>query len=201
MKRLAIICLLLSPASIPAQERGCADATETWLGLRVCEESGERSGYDRRAFGSSYNSKEDEIIKSLPHGDGWVLTPYTCAKFAVASDWTAATDIDHVVSLAEAYDSGLAPGLYRTFAGDIDNLTIAAPHVNRNQKSDRDAGEWAPARNRAWFALRVIMVKHKYRLSVDVAERDALASLLRELPERAFAVPGLIPWCGEMMVR
>ena len=45
-----------------------------------------------------------------------------------------ATDIEHIVALAEAYDSGLAESQFRTFAGDIDNLTIADPTVNRSQK-------------------------------------------------------------------
>ena len=50
--------------------------------------------------------------------------------------------------------------------------------MNRAQKSDRDAAEWMPARHGAWFAERVIAVKLEYALSVDPAERDALAALL-----------------------
>ncbi|MCY4505590.1 MAG: hypothetical protein OXG35_01315, partial [Acidobacteria bacterium] len=45
-------------------------------------------------------------------------------------------------------------------------------------KSDRDAGEWTPARHGAWFAERVIAVKLEYELSVDPRERDALEALL-----------------------
>ena len=65
-----------------------------------------------------------------------------------------------------------------TSRADLDNLTIADPSVNRSQKSDRDAGEWVPARHGAWFAERVIAVKLEYGLSVDPAERDALEALL-----------------------
>ena len=60
----------------------------------------------------------------------------------------------------------------------MDNLTIADPTVNRSEKSDRDAGEWTPARHGAWFAQRVIQVKQEYGLSVDPTERDALEALL-----------------------
>ena len=183
------VVMISAPAA--AQQRGCPDATEMWLGLRVCEETGDQSGYDRKDFGSSYRSKEDDIIDGLPQVGGRVHTPYTCTPFDVEPNGTAATDIEHIVSLAEAYDSGLAQRSYRAFAGDLDNLTIAAPAVNRNQKSDRDAGEWTPARNRAWFAIRVIVVKRKYRLSVDPAERDALAGILRG------GQAGEQSWCGQ----
>ena len=147
------------------------------MGLSVCEE-GARVGYDRDAFGTAYSSLEDEIIDGLPKSGGQVYTPYICKLFDIRADGTAATDIEHVVALAEAYDSGLAELQFRTFAGDLDNLTIADPVVNRNQKSDRDAGEWGPPQNRGWFAARVLAVKQKYSLSVNPAERDALQAML-----------------------
>ena len=66
-----------------------------------------------------------------------------CFPHSTKERWT----IDHIVALAEAYDSGLPESRFRELAADIDNLTIARPDVNRNQKSDRDAGEWRPPRN------------------------------------------------------
>lgn len=165
------------PAPPAASEGKCPAGSPTWMGLPVCEE-GARTGYDRDSFGSAYSSLEDEIIESLPKSGTQVYTPYTCRLFDVRADGTAATDIEHIVALAEAYDSGLAEPQFRTFAGDIDNLTIADPTVNRDQKSDRDAGEWGPPRNRGWFAARVVAVKQKYALSLDPAERDALQTML-----------------------
>ena len=50
--------------------------------------------------------------------------------------------------------------------------------MNRNQKSDKDAAEWQPARNRGWFAAKVVAVKQQYGMSVSPAERDSLASML-----------------------
>ena len=164
--------------------RGCPDSTETWMGLKVCEETGDRSGYDRDDFGSPYSSLEDEIVASLPQIDGKVYTPYTCVLFDIEPNGTAATDIEHIVALAEAYDSGLAESRYRAFAGDLDNLTIADPSVNRNDKSDRDAGEWMPDMNQGWFASTVVGVKQKYELSVNPAERDALTRMLSADPSR-----------------
>ena len=158
-------------------DRMCPADSPTWMGLPVCEEV-ERTGYDRDAFGSAYSSLEDDIIRGLPKSGGQVYTPYSCKLFDIRPDGTAATDIEHIVALAEAYDSGLPELQFRTFAGDLANLTIADPTVNRIQKSDRDAADWRPSRNTGWFAARVVAVKQKYGLSVNPAERDALASML-----------------------
>ena len=173
----------------PTNARECPAGSPTWMDLSVCEE-GARVSYDRDAFGSAYSSLEDEIIDALPKSDGQVYTPYTCTLFDIQADGTAATDIEHIVALAEAYDSGLAESQFRTFAGDIDNLTIADPTVNRRQKSDLDAGEWEPPENRGWFAARVVAVKQKYGLSVNPAERDALQSMLNSDPSRTVTCGG-----------
>ena len=169
---------LAQPVDDPSQ--GCPADAETWRGLQVCEEQ-PREGYDRDAFGSAYSSLEDDIIDMLPptmRAGGQVYTPYSCLAFDIRADGTASTDIEHIVALAEAHDSGIAADRRRDIAADLDNLTIADPQVNRTEKSDRDAGEWTPARHGAWFAERVIAVKLEYGLSVDAPERDALEALL-----------------------
>ena len=164
----------------PVEPQGCPADAETWRGLQVCAEQ-PRDGYDRDAFGTGYSSLEDDIIAMLPESmkaGGQVYTPYSCLAFDVTAAGTAATDIEHIVALAEAHDSRIAADRRRDIASDLDNLTIADPTVNRSQKSDRDAAEWMPARHGGWFAERVILVKAKYGLSVDPAERDALEELL-----------------------
>ena len=164
----------------PVEPQGCPADAETWRGLQVCEEQ-PRDGYDRDAFGSGYSSLEDDIIAALPatmKAGGQVYTPYSCLAFGITADGTAATDIEHIVALAEAHDSRIADDRRRDIASDLDNLTIADPTVNRSQKSDRDAAGWMPARHGRWFAERVIAVKLEYGLSVDSAERAALEALL-----------------------
>ena len=164
----------------PVEPQGCPADAETWRGLQVCEEQ-PRDGYDRDAFGSGYSSLEDDIIAALPatmKAGGQVYTPYSCLAFDITADGTAATDIEHIVALAEAHDSRIADDRRRDIASDLDNLTIADPTVNRSQKSDRDAAGWMPARHGRWFAERVIAVKLEYGLSVDSAERAALEALL-----------------------
>lgn len=57
-------------------------------------------------------------------------------------------------------------------------LTLAAPSVNRHQKSGKDTGEWLPKRSRCWFSARIVAVKRKYGLTVDAREAYALESVL-----------------------
>ena len=158
-----------APVEPPVETSTCSADAETWRGLKVCDER-PRDGYDRDAFGTSYSSLEGEIIAALPptmKANGQVYTPYSCLAFDITPDGTAATDIEHIVALAETHDSSIADDRRRDIASDLDNLTIADPTVNRSEKSDRDAAEWMPARHGAWFAERVIQVKLEYGLSVD----------------------------------
>ena len=189
----------------PVEAQVCSADAETWRGLKVCDER-PRDSYDRDAFGTGYSSLEDEIIEALPptmKSNGQVYTPYSCLAFDITADGTAATDIEHIVALAETNDSGIADDRRRDIASDLDNLTIADPTVNRSQKSDRDAAEWMPARHGAWFAERVIQVKLEYGLSVDPAERDALEALLAggesQLNCAATPVPAL-PLLGQLLL-
>lgn len=91
-----------------------------------------------------------------------------------------AAEIEHLIARKEAHDSGLcrAPDyLKRVFANDPLNLTLATGATNRS-KGARDAAEWAPSRNRCWWAVTSVLVRRKYELTIDAAERDALEAVL-----------------------
>ena len=145
---------------------------ETWRGLTVAPE--ERcSAYDRQRDYRYPPSIEREIVRRL----GAVYGPYTGTCFASTSQ----TDIEHIVAVSEAHDSGLCARVRATrarFARDVRNLTLASPQVNRSQKRARDAAEWLPARNRCWFAGRVVEVRRAYALTIDRREADALERIL-----------------------
>ncbi len=128
--------------------------------------------YDRGDYEYS-QSVEDSIIASL----GAIFSPYTGERF----ETKYYTDIEHIVAISEAHDSGLCARSRqerKTFAGDILNLTLAEPHLNRYKKRHYDAAKWIPERNKCWFAARVVAVRVKYRLSIDSAERKALDDVL-----------------------
>ena len=151
---------------------GTVKAEGTWRGLTVTPEH-RCSAYDRSEYPYS-QAVEARIVAGM---GGRVYGPYTGRHFASRRE----TDIEHMVATSEAHDSGLCAAdaaTKRRFAGDLLNLTLAAPAVNRHQKSGKDAGEWMPRMNGCWFAGRVVAVKRKYRLTVDVRESRALEGVL-----------------------
>ena len=92
------------------------------------------------------------------------------------------TDIEHIIPVSEAHDSGLCDPNKKEqrhqIAQDLDNLTIALPSTNREEKWAYDPAEWLPEINQCAYAQTWVNVKHKYDLSVDQAEYDALADVL-----------------------
>ena len=151
---------------------GTVKANETWQGLTIAPEQ-RCTPYDRDDYPYS-QSVETRIIAGM---GGRVYGPYTGRHFSSRRE----TDIEHMVATSEAHDSGLCAAeaaTKRRFASDLLNLTLAAPAVNRHQKSGKDAGEWMPQMNRCWFAGRVVGVKRKYGLTVDAREARALEGVL-----------------------
>lgn len=172
--------LLAGAALLAAAAGGPAQAAST-DGLRVEAEGpcrGSQAEYSRErdyTMGPEhwYGSLKGEI---LWRQEGHVFEPYTMRQFTNTKE----LQIEHVVAIKEAHDSGLCGADAQTklrFVDDLDNLTVATPEVNR-AKGARDAGEWAPEHNRCWFAATVTEVKRKYRLSVDEREKAALDEML-----------------------
>ena len=107
------------------------------------------------------------ILRSQLRSD---RTPYACADIAGPRAF-AETEIEHIVALAEARDSGLPMEDLLDFAHDPENLTLATRIENR-RKGDRDATGYLPEHNRCWFAGKVLSAKQRWGLSVD--EREAV---------------------------
>ena len=149
-----------------------ACAAETWRGLTVAPEH-RCSPYDRKRDYRYPQSVEREIVHRL----GAIYGPYTGTCFGSTSE----TDIEHIVAASEAHDSGLCARDRATkarFATDLRNLTLASPQVNRHRKGGKDPAEWLPARNRCWFAARVVEVRRAYDLTIDRREAAALERVL-----------------------
>ena len=164
-----IATLLLSAAIVPT---AVADA-ETWCGL-VVEPERRCSAYDSDEY-SHPASVEPAIVEQ----QGGVFSPYTLRRF----DSIRETDIEHIVAKVEAHDSGLCERsnhARRAFARDPLNLTLASPDVNRRLKRAYDPAEWLPEENRCWYVQRWVLVKRKWRLSVDAAERESLSAVIEE---------------------
>ncbi|MET7679708.1 HNH endonuclease family protein [Streptomyces sp. NPDC005423] len=192
---IAWIGLLNGPTASAALPTPVSAATaRTYLAsLSVATEN--RTGYARDLFptwitiSGTCNTRE-YILKR----DGTnVVTDSACASTSGSwysvydgATWTAASDvdIDHLVPLAEAWDSGA--GAWTTaqrqaFANDVTRPQLLAVTDNVNQsKGDKDPAEWMPSLSsyactyvRAW-----VQVKYYYGLSVDTAEKTKLSSVL-----------------------
>lgn len=151
-------------------------AAQAWRGL-VVEPENRCSAYDKKTQYPYPQSVEDEIVASM---GGIVYGPYTGSYF----DSDTETDIEHIVAASEGHDSGLCAAsdeIRVQFATDLLNLTLADPDINRcnvGGKCGYDAGEWMPEKNQCWFANRILQVKTKYNLSVDINEAAALERVL-----------------------
>ncbi len=170
----AILALTLATLAISVSHSG--RAAELWRGLTIAPEH--RCTPYNRALYPYPQSVERKIVASM---DGRIYGPYTGRYFRN----TRQTDIEHIVAVSEAHDSGLCsatPPERRRFASDTLNLTLAAPEVNRcgpRGKCAYDASDWLPSHNQCWFAARVVAVKQKYELTVDRSEAAALDRVLR----------------------
>jgi len=90
-------------------------------------------------------------------------------------------DIDHIVSLKEAWRSGAdewSASDKDRFADDMLNLTAVTASSNRS-KGAKDASEWLPPipSGQCYLSIRVIQVKTKWSLSIDQDEHTALKEL------------------------
>jgi hypothetical protein len=130
--------------------------------------------------------------------ESWVPVTFTSAsRCTVASGrwfssydgttWSTAgdLDIDHLVALKEAWESGArnwTTDRRRLFANDLDypvSLFAVTDNVNAS-KSDRDPAEWLPPlpSARCDYAIHWTQVKIRWGLTIDTAERNTLAGIL-----------------------
>lgn len=167
---------------VPTNDDESSDTTEEstddpdpvvlYLGLEVKEED-TCTEYDRDDY--TYGPKLD-IIKSEELGGIFGIYENSC--FATYQD----VDIEHLVAIKEAHDSGLCAADPQTkidFANDLENIVLASSEVNR-AKSHYDTAGWLPDNQRCWFAAQVVRVKAKYKLSIDEEEKTALQGVLDE---------------------
>ena len=96
-------------------------------------------------------------------------------------------DVDHLVALAEAWDSGARKwddGRRRAYANDLgDKRTLVAVTSSSNRsKSDSDPAEWLPAKRKCRYVREWAAVKLRWSLSIDRAERRALVARTNSCP-------------------
>ncbi|MCU1526292.1 MAG: hypothetical protein JWP75_55 [Frondihabitans sp.] len=124
---------------------------------------------------------------------GTLVSPYTAAtiSFVRGEKTSALVQIDHVVSLEDAWQTGaqqLSEAQRTVLANDPANLLAVDEHSNE-QKGDGDAATWLPSNKavRCTYVADQIAVKATYGLWVTQAEHDAMSRVLSSCPAQVAA--------------
>lgn len=167
-----------------------------------------KTGYDRDQFGQAWadedhngcDTRNDILARDLANlaykagtnncvvTTGTLADPYTNATIAFTrgQNTSTAVQIDHVVALSNAWQTGAqqwAAATRQAFANDPLNL-IAVDGPTNEAKGDGDAATWLPPNTtyRCTYVARQVAVKATYGLWVTQAEHDAIAALLATCP-------------------
>nr|WP_241848465.1 HNH endonuclease family protein [Streptomyces sp. CB00072] len=196
---LALAAAALAPAA-PANAAPAAPTAEVTtladaVGLvQVTEE--DRTGYTRSSF-KHWNSGENasdgcntraevliaEAVVAPTVGAGCKLTGGTWVSYYDGQEVTSAgsLDIDHMVPLAESWDSGASGWTAErreAYANDqaADVSLVAVTARSNRQKSDQDPADWMPPSPDAQcrYVAEWVSTKLRWQLTADDRELEAL---------------------------
>lgn len=185
---------------------GQASALAVLATLPVRDQA-ERSNYLRSAFGEAWldadgngcDTRNDILRRDLQNirfrdgspclvDSGSFLEPYTGRQqeFTRGRDSSETVQIDHVVSLGNAWATGaqdLAQEQRQSLANDPLNLLAVDGQANQD-KSSSDAAGWLPPNKafRCHYVARQVSVKAAYGLWVTAKERNAMHRVLSACP-------------------
>ncbi|WP_394253076.1 HNH endonuclease family protein [Arthrobacter pityocampae] len=168
-----------------------------------------KTGYSREEFGDAWadidrngcDTRNDVLnrdlsdvadVNSVPCKVefGVLEDPYTGTRieFQRGQDTSSDVQIDHVVALSNAWQTGaqqLSIEKRIQFANDPLNLRAADGPTN-NAKGDGDAATWLPPNNafRCEYVAAQTAVKAEYGLWMTTAEHDAIARVLTTCPNQ-----------------
>ena len=139
----------------------------------------------------------DEAVSGDESGCRVLNGAWVSAYDGVRTEDPGSFDIDHVVPLKEAWESGAwrwTAQTRRAYANDLGyrHALIAVSASSNRSKADRDPAEWLPERGRCAYAKHWIAVKFRWRLAVDITEKSRLTRVLSTCP-RLMTVPDLAP--------
>jgi len=162
-----------------------------------------KTGYARAQFGAAWidvdhngcDTRDDMLIRDLTARvmsgscrvmSGTLADPYTGKTILFVRGGVSEVDIDHMVALSDAWQTGAATWLVTkrvALANDPLNLQPTDSSANR-QKGDSDAASWLPpaVAYRCTYVARQAAVKRKYGLWVTAAERSAMLLVLARCP-------------------
>ena len=180
--------------SVPAAEK--VPAATVLAALPISGET--RDGYSRDLFrhwtidpATGCDTRDvvliNERVAGTVRGCSVAGGVWRSAYDGVTTSNPSSFDIDHVVPLAEAWDSGAwrwSSGTRQAFANDLGypGSLIAVTASSNRSKSDQDPSEWLPLAGRCTYAKQWIAVKFRWRLAVDATEKSAINRILAGCP-------------------
>ena len=199
MRRIVVIALLLSLLPATNSQAATNDALTALNKLEV-KGRAPKTGYTRSQFPhwsdpdrNGCDARNDILKRDLTNITyksgtrdckviaGQLLDPFS-GKVITFSTTKVVIDIDHVVSLSNAWQTGAAYFDKNTrllIANDPINLLAVDAKLNR-QKGDSDAATWLPPNKsfRCEYVARQVAVKAKYKLWVTEPEKVAITKIL-----------------------
>jgi hypothetical protein len=182
--------LLATPGTAAADSQWSGSLTQAIDHIPVAGEV--RTGYSRDLFrhwvdadGDGCDTRDEVLISEAEDaptvGSGCSLSGGRWYSYydGVYQTSASALDIDHMVPLAEAWDSGArswSSGRRESYAndlGDSHSLVGVTAAVNRS-KGDQDVAEWLPSINHCRYIKDWVTAKIRWGLSQDSSEKAAL---------------------------
>lgn len=194
----SLLTVLTSPATVPATAAAAPVTTvsnDALLGLLPVRPEVTVPAYVRTSFrhwvdadGDCQDTRVEVLVRDDRSGTSRGCRVRTGRWVSWLDGRTATSsrtlDVDHLVALGEAWDSGASvwdASRRESFANDLGfvwSLQAVSSSVNRS-KSDRDPAEWLPSGQvRCVYVSRWMQVKYRWGLAVDPVERAALAGVL-----------------------
>jgi hypothetical protein len=195
---VAAMLLAAGAVMVPVSSAQAADSYSAPLTTAIGDLVGAtevRTGYSRSLFnlwvdadGDGCDTRREVLIAEADDpvtvGSGCSLSGGRWFSYYDGVSWTdtGRIDIDHMVPLAEAWDSGArnwssaTREAYANDLGDYRTLVGVTDSVNQD-KSDQDPAEWLPQQQQCRYLREYVAVKIRWRLTVDSAERSAMQSL------------------------
>ncbi|MFM8628239.1 MAG: HNH endonuclease family protein [Candidatus Nanopelagicus sp.] len=198
MRRIVVIALLLSLLS-PTNTQAATDALTVLNNLEV-KGRAPKTGYARSQFPhwsdpdrNGCDARNDILKRDLTNITykagtrdckviaGQLLDPFSGKVITFSAD-KVVVDIDHVVALSNAWQTGAAyfdKNKRSQIANDPLNLLAVDAKLNR-KKGDGDAATWLPPYKafRCEYVARQVAVKAKYGLWVTQPEKAAIGKIL-----------------------
>jgi hypothetical protein len=168
-----------------------------------------KTGYARDEFGAGWAAwaecdtrqrilARDMTDVKLADDDCTVLSgrladPYTGQDIEFSRSAASAVQIDHVVALSNAWQTGAQQfdKATRTALANDDLELLAVEGAANQQKGDGDAATWLPKNKtfRCQYVARQIAVKRKYNLWVTTDERATMAGILDRCEDQRLPTP------------